>query len=403
MRFHYSASQSDGKIVEGDIEAKDERAVVVYLSNRGLKPLSVRRSGGLPAILGGYVFRSAISNTDKIFVIKYLALMLKSGTDLFRALDILIEDFRHPATRAFLREARLDLSKGQPFYLTFSKYPKTFDQIFVSLIKSGEAAGNLDQVFEDLSVDLEKKHELTTKVRSALIYPTLLLGVSLLILLLLMTLALPRIAEVFTSSGFEPPLFSKLVFALGIFLSKYFLVLSVITLAVFFSGIYLFRNFVPFRRLVGMFVGKLPAVSGLIKKLSLQRFAATLSSLIRAGLTINESIEITAQTVGSEMLKASLLRISREGLAKGLTLSEAFRREIFFPRVVVNLVAISEKTGKIERILSTLADFYEREIDSSIKSLVSLLEPLLLLFIGVVIGGIALAMIVPIYQLVTQF
>lgn len=403
MRFHYTASQPDGKTVEGDVDVANQSEVIGFLSNRGLKPLSIREAKGWISMFGMPVFRGAISNTDKVFITKYLALMLRSGTDLFRALDILIEDFKQPATKAFLKEARLGLSKGQPFYSSFAKYPKTFDSIFVNLVKSGEASGNLDRVFQDLSVALEQQHELNVKVRSALVYPALLLGVSLIILTLLLTLALPRIAEVFSSSGFEPPFFSRVVFAVGIFLSKYLIFLIIFSLASFFSGIYLFHNFMPFRRFVSYLVGRLPVVNSFLVKLGLQRFAAILGSLIKAGLTINDSIEITADTAGNPELKVSLLRISRQGLAKGLTLSEAFRRETFFPRVVVNLISVSEKTGKIEEILATLADFYDREIDSSIKSMISLLEPLLLLFIGVIIGGIALAMIVPIYQLVTQF
>ena len=157
------------------------------------------------------------------------------------------------------------------------------------------------------------------------------------------------------------------------------------------------------RKIFYLFITKLPAVGSVLKKIALQRFVSTLSALLSAGMPILNSLEITADAVGSEDIKSSLMRISREGISKGMTIGEAFRREQVFPRMVVNLMAISEKAGHIEDMLSTMGDFYESEIESSIKGLVSFLEPVLLLVIGLVIAFIALSIIVPIYQLVGQF
>ena len=166
---------------------------------------------------------------------------------------------------------------------------------------------------------------------------------------------------------------------------------------------YLFAKTASGKRILYQFALKLPVIKTVLKQIALQRFAATLSSLLRAGLPILDSLEITAQTVGFGELKDSLMRISREGVAKGLTIGEAFRREAVFPRVVVNLMAISEKAGHIEDILSTLANFYGGEIEAAIKTMVSFLEPALLVGIGIIIGTIAISIIVPIYQLVGQF
>ena len=166
---------------------------------------------------------------------------------------------------------------------------------------------------------------------------------------------------------------------------------------------FLYRSSVLFKKFVAAILNEIPVVKNIIQKIALQRFAATLSSLIKAGIPITDALEITADAVGHVDLKEALIRISREGLAKGLTIGAAFKREPFFPKTVVNLMAISEKAGHIEEVLGTLADFYASEIDSGLKILVSFLEPVLLLLIGFVIGVIALAIIVPIYQLTTQF
>ncbi|MEK9150873.1 MAG: type II secretion system F family protein [Patescibacteria group bacterium] len=400
MRFRYTASQADDKITEGTIEAATPAEVLAYLGSRGLKPISLKVSGGIGEKSFGKVFKKSISVSDKIFLTKYLSLMLRVGTDLFKAIGVLIEDFDKPAIKALLLEIRSNLEKGNPFYTTFLKYPKYFSPVFVNLIKAGEASGNLERVLGELSVSLEKENDLRHKIKSALIYPIILVLLSFVILLLLISVVLPKIANVFLSGGMEPPLFSKIVFTTGIFINQYiwFFLGGLIIFGV--GNWYFFSNTLAGRKIFHHFISKLPVISQVLEKIALQRFASTFSSLLRAGLPILDSLEITAQVAGFEGLKDALIRISREGVAKGLTIGDAFRRETIFPRVVVNLIAISERAGHMEDILLTLADFYESEVESSVKTLVSFLEPILLLGIGVIIGTIALSIIMPVYQLV---
>lgn len=403
MRFHYIASEPTGKITEDELEAQGVAEVLEFLASRGLKPISIKVVKGFKAVSGRGLFRAAITNTDKIFLVRYLSLMLRVGTGLFQAIDILMADFDKPALKAFLGEVRSNLGKGQPFYFCFAKYPKFFDSVFVNLVKAGEASGNLDRVLEHLSITLEKQQDIRSRIRGALIYPIFLLVASFLILFFLVTFALPKIAGVFEGGGFETPLFSRIVFTVGTFLGDHvFFIVSILVagIAIIF---YFYKTSLSFRKFIFNFLNRLPVIRDVVGKIALQRFASTLSSLIEAGLPLTEGIEITAQAVGNEELKEALLRISREGLVKGLTVSEAFRRETFFPRVVVNLIAISEKAGHIENVLSTLSDFYGRETDTSIKSMVSLLEPMLLMIMGVIVGAIALSIIVPIYQLTGKF
>lgn len=403
MRFHYIASYPNGKIVEGDIDAQGPAEVLEFLASKGLRPISLKPLKGFERTIKRQIFGQVITVDDKVFLTKYLALMLRVGTDLFKAINILISDFDKPAIKSLLIEIRNSLEKGQPFYTVFAKYPKFFSPVFVNLIKSGEASGSLEQVFEDLSVSLQKEQDLRHRIKSALAYPIILLAVSVIILILLVSFALPRIANVFMSSGFDPPTFSKIVFAIGLFVGKYiWIILGVLAISLFGFWFFVAKTLIG-RRFIQQLFSKAPIVKRVIKRIAIQRFAATFSSLLRAGLPITSALEITAQAVGSEELKNTLLRISREGIVKGVTIGEAFKREPFFPRTVSNLIAISEKAGHIENILATLADFYKSEIESSIKSLVSFLEPALLLVIGVVIGFIALSIIVPIYQLVGQF
>jgi type IV pilus assembly protein PilC len=316
---------------------------------------------------------------------------------------ILIDDFDKLAIKKFLMEVRANLEAGLPFFSAFMHYPKVFSQVYVNLVKAGESSGNLDSVFENLTISLSKEKEMRDQIKGALVYPILLLSTSVLILIFLVMFALPKIANVFLQSGFQPPLFSRVVFAVGLFFGQYgvwFLSAFVVGFVLFILG---FKNVYGFKKFILSVFYEIPIIKDVVKKIALQRFSATLSSLIKAGIPLTEALEITAQAVGNAQLKEALIRISREGLAKGLTVGEAFRREPFFPKTVVNLMAISERAGHIDDVLMTLSDFYMSEIDNSLKTLVSFLEPALLLVIGFIIGLIALSIIIPIYQLTTQF
>jgi type II secretory pathway component PulF len=403
MRFHYIASQPNGKIIEGDFEASGPAEVLEYLASQGLRPVSLKTIKGVEEVGRGLFFGKTITVADKVFLTKYLALMLKVGTDLFKAIDILIADLDKPAVKALLIEIRGALGKGRPFYSTFLKYPKYFSGVFINLIKAGETSGNLERVFEELSVSLEREQDLRRKIRAALTYPIILLVVSFVILLLLVSFALPKIASVFMTGGIEPPLFSRIVLSAGLFIGDYIWLFFGFLIISGFSIWYLFFKNVSGRKILRRFIVKIPVIKNVLKQLAFQRFSSTLASLLKAGLPILDALEITAQAVGSEEIKNSLLRISREGIAKGLTIGEAFRKEAAFPRVIVNLMAVSEKAGHVEDILSALANFYEAEVETSIKTLVTFLEPVLLLGMGLIIGAIALAIIIPIYQLTGQF
>ena len=301
-----------------------------------------------------------------------------------------------------LIEMRGNLEKGVPFYVTFANHPKAFSPVFVNMIKSGEQSGSLDTVLTNLSASLEKNEQLKSKIKGALIYPVILLSASFLILILLVTFALPKLSEVFSGGEFDPPAFSRVVFAVGNFMGKYAVI--VLSSMAFFiiSLIVSFYSSLSFRKLVTRFVRKLPVVKKVAHRIGIQRFASVLAQLMKAGIPIVEALELTAESVGDDDIKMALQRISREGITKGVSIGESFKHETAFPRVVTNLIAISEKSGHIDDVLETISRFYEGEIDESLKALVSFIEPTLLIGIGFIVASIALSIIVPIYQLVGQ-
>ncbi|MBU4348654.1 type II secretion system F family protein [Patescibacteria group bacterium] len=399
MKFHYKASDPRGKIIEGKLDASSSYEVLNSLAQKGLRPISIKLAKNFD-IDFKKIFESGITVEDKVFLTKYLYLMLKGGTDLFGAINILIQDFNKPILKSILIEIRNTLEKGQPFYITFAKYPKHFSSVFTSLVKAGEVSGNLETVFYNLSISLKKEQELRSKIQSAFVYPIILLSMATVLILLLVTFALPKIGGIFTTAGFDIPFFSQIVFATGNFINDWKMIVFPGILALIIASWYFFTKTLSGRKLIARIISKIPVVNKLLKQMALQRFAATFSSLMKAGLPILDALEITAESVGSEELRQVLLRISRDGLAKGLTIGQAFHQEPYFPGTVTNLISVSEKAGHTEEILKTLAVFYESEIEGQVKNIVTFIEPMLLLFMGLVIGGIALAVIVPVYQLV---
>jgi len=383
------------------MEADNLNQVLYFIAQKEMRPVSIRpvktSGGGFLSIFNG------INLTDKLFLTKYLSLMLKVGTDLLSAINILISDFEKPSMKNFLIEVRENLSKGRPFYEAFAKYPKVFSLVFVNLVKASEVSGNLQQTFEELSTSMKREAELRGKVRSALVYPIILSIMATLIIGFMITFALPKISNAFLQAGIKPPPFSRVVFGAGLFIGDNIIVLATAFLLIGGSSVYFFWRNPVGRIMASRILENLPVVRNIYRDIAIQNFASTFSSLMKAGLPIIQSINITAEVVGSQKFKVSLRRIAKEGLAKGMTIGDAFRREPVFPNVVVNLIAISEKAGHLEEVLKILADFYESSVESSVKSLISLLEPLLLLAMGIMVAAIALAIIIPIYQLTAQF
>ncbi len=401
MLFHYVAADAAGKMTEGDLEGDTLNDVLHIIAGKQMSPVSVKpvkqAAGGIKLFGGG------INTSDKVFLTKYLALMLRVGTDLLSAINILIADFEKPSVKDFLIEVRDNLSKGQPFYTAFAKHPRDFSPTFIALIKAAEGSGGLQKTFNDLSQTLEKEAELRSKIRSALIYPIVLLCIAAGILIFLCTFALPKVAGVFEQSGINPPWFSQVVFTVGLFIGANIFIIIPIILIIIGALFWFVKKTDIGRRTFDRVLINLPLIKTISHELAVQRMAATMSSLLRAGLPITETITVAADTVGVSEYRTALLHIANDGLAKGLTIGEAFRRETIFPSMVSNLVAISEKAGHLDEVLATLSEFYEANIDGNIKVLVSLLEPFMLLMMGVMVGVIALSIIVPIYQLTTSF
>lgn len=402
MRYSFIAVDRQGARAQGEIDAPTLDLALRQLAAQDLRPIAVTPAGQKKAS-GGKLFGGTINTTDKIFLTRYLSLMLRVGTDLLSAINILIEDFQKPAMRAFLQEVKSNLAQGQQFYVAFAAHPKSFSPVFVNLIRAAEQSGTLQTTFQQLTDQIARDDEVNRQVRTAMIYPAILMAVAVVIIGFLSLFALPRISKVFAETAITPPLFSRVVFGIGGFVGDNVWVIAIITVVAILGFYFGIIRTVTGRKLLSRTLAKTPIVKNLYRDLAVQRFASTLSSLLRAGLPIIDALHITADVVSVESFAVAIRRIADQGLARGLSIADSFRREPVFPSVITNLIAISEKAGHLEEVLGTIAEFYATNIQSSIKSLVTFLEPVLLLIMGMMVAVVALAIIIPIYQLTTSF
>ncbi len=404
MLYKYSAYNNKGILIKDEIEGKNITEVLIALQRKGLKPILIKPKYNFLDILKTKLKSSKeITIEDQMFLTKYLHLMLKVGTNLIQAIDILKEDFPKQSIKDFLEKVKTNLKKGQPFWLTFSKYQKYFSPTFVAMIKAGESSGKLEETFKILSESLSKQQSLRKKIRSALVYPTLLIIVSIIVVSVIVFFAIPKITKIFLSTNIKPPAFTQMVIDASNFFSAYgpYIIGFFLFLGVF--SYFFYKESQIGKKIVLNFLYQLPFLNKILEKIDLQSLCSVLASLLSSGLPLIRAIEITSDTIKGPKMKEALLRIAKERLTMGQTLSESFHSERdIFPQVLVSLISMSEKAGHLEITLNTLSDFYAEEVDSVIKSIMSILEPVLLVFIGLIVALVALSTIVPIYQMVTK-
>lgn len=404
MIFRYEAATKNGEIVNGEFQSLDKKGVIDYLEKKGLSPISVREAGSggkAPGQLSFQLFER-VTPLDRIFLVRNLAAMIKAGVNLSEALDILLADATKKRMRAVLSRAQLNLQSGQPLSVTFANYKKFFPPVFVGMLKAGEASGQLSRVLDELGRYMTRDYGLFRKVKSALTYPLLLLFASIGVILLLLIFVLPRLSKIFQQSGVELPLITKTLVAI----SKAVAFSPILDLAII-AGLTWF--FIYFRktnlgqRFSLWIISRVPVAKELIKKVALVKFTRTLGSLISGGIPFMEALQLTAKSVGNDYYEKAISE-SAEQVKNGIPFSKTFANyPDLFPRFLISLIAIGEKTGTMDNILKTFADFYDEEVDQTLRDLTNFLEPLLLLIMGLIIGAITLSILLPIYQLVGKF
>ncbi|MEI8269896.1 MAG: type II secretion system F family protein [bacterium] len=402
--YKYEAYDKDNKIVNGEYDALSPKEVMDYLVSRSLTAVSVNSIENVEkskGILSIQLFEH-LSSVDIVFFVRNLATTTKAGLSMVESLEILIKDTKKPLIRKILLGVQSMIKNGQSLSTAFGRYENLFPPIFIGMIKAGEVSGQLDKTLSELARFLSKEYSLRSKVKSALTYPIILLSASAVVVFLMLVLVLPKLTKSFAASGVALPLITKIFLFLSDVLTYSFILDGVVIAGIIWFFIYFGRTKVG-KKFFFFIISHTPVASDLVKKVAVVHFARTFGNLIGSGLSAVESLKISSQSVNNQKYTEAIEKVI-EDIKNGISMSESLAKfPKLFPLLFISLMSVGERTGTLEEILVTFSDFYEEEVDNTLKELTAFLEPVLLLIMGLMIGSIALAIILPIYQLVGHF
>ncbi|PIS16689.1 MAG: hypothetical protein CO002_01770 [Candidatus Portnoybacteria bacterium CG_4_8_14_3_um_filter_44_10] len=402
--YFYTAKSQDGKEKAGRTEVVSEHELAQQLRQEGffltsVVPESVRKEAGIGKRLSR--FFSSVSIVEKMVLARHLSAMIKAGLPLDRGLRVLAAQSKSPRFRQVLAEVEQKIRGGRPFSDSLAEYPDVFPELFISMVRVGEATGKLDEVLENLSVQMGKDHELRSRVRGAMIYPAVIVSLMVAIGILMMIMVVPKLSSAFQEMNLSLPVTTKIVIGISQFLSNNLilglgLVVSIIIL------IRIASKTESGKRFLDILFLNLPVISDLSRKVNSAIFARNLSLTIDAGVPINQALKIVANTMSNSLFSQSLLVIA-DGMQKGEQMSDLLRNfSNIYPVMVVQMVEVGETTGSLSDTLRNLAEFYEEEVSNITKNLSSIIEPALMIIVGIAVGFFAISIIQPIYSLVGQ-
>ena len=397
MNYFYLAKSADGKTVESTAVAVDERALAQTLKAQGLVLIKALADGESKKSVWNMSFSLSVSSTEKIMFTRNLGVMFSTGLSLVKSMEILANQTRNKKLQAALLDVKEKVNKGENFSEALSKYPKIFSDLFVNMIKVGEESGTLDEIFQILALQLTREHELRSKIKNAMIYPSLILLVMLGVGAVIITFVLPSLNVFFTSMNVDIPIYTRIMLAAGNFLSVHWYLLFVVPVALVASFRLAIRT-QPGKVALDTFLLRMPIISPIVKKNNSAFLIRSLSSLITAGVPLLRGLEITAKTAGNTYFKNALIEAEAR-VKKGERLSGALKvYQNLFPLGVVEMVEVGEETGKTSVILKKLADFYEQEAINAVEKVALLIEPLMIIVLGLGVGFFAFSIIQPMYS-----
>ena len=394
--FKWEGKVGKGAIKKGEMEAPNEAAIRIHLRQQNITPTKIVSKGkefkiNLP------FFKKKVNQRSIAIFTRQLATMIDAGLPLVQSLEILSQQQESKAFKNIIRGIREDVEGGSTFAGALKKHPLTFNELYTNLVVAGEEGGILDNILLRLANYIEKSEALKKKVKSALIYPATIVGVAVIVVAILMIFVIPVFENLFKSSGQTLPLPTLVVVTLSKLIKKYVVIFIPAMILLFF----LLRKYYQTQNgkaVVDRLLLKLPVFGSLLKKIAVARFSRTLGTLVSSGVPILDGLSIVSRTSGNKTIEAAILS-ARSSIREGETIAEPLSRSGIFPPMVIQMVSVGESTGALDSMLSKIADFYEEEVDIAVSNLTSLLEPLLMVFLGVVIGGVVISMYLPIFSM----
>jgi len=393
--FEYTArNASTGQILKGTLDVPTRDEVLKHIKQQKMIVVNVREQ---PRQLTFSLKRKGVRTRDIVIFTRQFATMINSGLPLVQSLDILARQTENPALAEVTRQVVFDVESRHTLADAFSKPPRAFTELYVNMVAAGEAGGILDTILGRLATFLEKSDALIRKVKGAMVYPGVIMSVAGIAVAVLLIFVIPTFQKMFASVGMELPLPTRIVIGMSDFLINYWWMLIIIIA----GAVVAFRRYYATsdgRKKIDMMLLNAPVLGDLLRKSAVSRFTRTLGTLISSGVSILDGLEITAKTAGNRVIHDAVME-SRNSIAGGETIAGPLEKSKVFPPMVISMIAVGEQTGGLDEMLSKIADFYDEEVDVAVSALLSLMEPMMIVVLGVIVGGMVVAMYLPIFDM----
>jgi type IV pilus assembly protein PilC len=396
--FSYRGRARGGRLITGQVEASTPHAVAAQLRERRIMATAVREKPEpfqlrMPG-LGGRVKEKELT----VFT-RQIATMINAGLPLVQCLDVLASQQTNKQFQKILTKIREEVEGGSTFAASIKRHPKVFTPLYTSMVEAGEAGGFLDNVLNRLAGYIEKTMTLRRKVKGAMIYPAVIITVAVVVVIFLLIFVIPTFKSLFEGFGAALPLPTRIVLELSR-LVKTHLLAGLGGLVGLVSGVRLSYKTERGKWIIDSLLLRFPIIGSLIRKVAVAKFTRTLGTLVSSGVPILQGLNITAKVAGNKVVEEAILK-TRSSIAEGKTIADPLSASGVFPPMVVQMISVGERTGALDAMLAKIADFYDAEVDQAVANLTTLLEPLMIVFLGVVVGGIIIAMYLPIFKLIT--
>jgi len=396
--FTYSGRTRTGQTINGEMEAPNREAVVAQLRRQQVMATAVTpKARDIDLKVPG--FGAKVGDRDLAVVTRQLATMIDAGLPLVQCLDILAQQQEKKVFQKALHDIRMAVEGGATFSASLKRHPKIFSTLYTNMVEAGEAGGILDTILNRLAAYIEKAMALKKRVKTAMFYPSTIVAVAVVVVIFLLIYVIPTFEQLFEGFGATLPLPTVIVLEASRLVRAYLLVMLAGLVAAVVGLRFYYRT--PGGKMaIDRLLLRLPVFGPLIRKVAVAKFTRTLGTLVSSGVSILEGLDITARTAGNKVVEEAVLK-ARTTIAQGKTIAEPLQASGVFPLMVVQMIAVGEQTGALDRMLNKIADFYDEEVDVAVAGLTALLEPLLVIFLGVIIGGVVIAMYLPIFKLIS--
>ncbi len=392
--FVWVGTDKRGVKMKGETPAKNANLLRAELRRQGITPTVVKPK---PKPLFGAT-GSAIGTKDIAFFSRQMAIMMKSGVPIVSSLEIIGTGHKNPRMRKMVESIRTDIEGGSSLYEAISKHPVQFDELYRNLVRAGEGAGVLETVLDTVANYKENIEALKGKIKKALFYPTMVIAVALLVSAILLIFVVPQFEDVFKSFGADLPAFTQLIVAASRFMVAWWWVILFVVIGGIVGFIFAYRRSPSMQHAMDRFILKVPVIGQIMHNSSIARFARTTAVTFKAGVPLVEALGIVAGATGNKVYEEAVLRM-RDDVSVGYPVNMAMKQVNIFPHMVVQMTAIGEEAGALDTMLFKVAEYFEQEVNNAVDALSSLLEPMIMVFIGVVVGGMVVGMYLPIFKL----